>query len=390
MPLTSNSSILQGRSPAELRNELEQLVVNDLLGPTGGPFEEVDEAQIEERYLVGKLAPRDVVVPQEQSDELAVADDDAGEDGSAEPSTVQGESLYPSAIGLSFTLDAEAHELRITANWGRYKCEKSEDIRTEKDNPKTVWRRYPISGQLDLKLSEGAVAATTLNPQEPDVVVRGRMRRNTHGLWYVSLFLVNNQTYQKGEGLRGEHWVFQPELIVEAVDKRPIFVRRRVASRGEHLSEARLIEERALNMLYRGEVELAVGHSVAVDWILAQDDPQRAVRLRTRIVPTYEVCQVSTATAEDNSDLAGLVLDMKELAEMDPGALVSNLARLPDAYRRWIGAAQIRAQQPRRIFRSMPRSELTPMTGPGSSGSCVTVPARRSPWSGLRPSMRTG
>jgi len=44
----------------------------------------------------------------------------------------------------------------------------------------------------------------------------------------------------------------------------------------------------------------------------------------------------------------------------------------------------------RRIFRSMPRCGSRPMTGPGSSGCCATVPARRSPWSGSRPSTRTG
>jgi hypothetical protein len=147
----------------------------------------------------------------------------------------------------------------------------------------------------------------------------------------VSLFLVNTQIFQKGEGSRGEHWVFQPELTVEAADGRPIFMRQRLVSRGEHLNEARLIEERALTMLYRDEVGFAVGHGVAVDWTLAPGDPKRAMRISTRVVPTYEVCQVSTATAEDNPDLAGLVLDMKELAEMDPAALLANLTGLPDA-----------------------------------------------------------
>lgn len=258
MPPSSNLPVLQGHSAAELRDQLEQLVINDLLGPAGGPFEEVDEAQIEERYLVGKLAPRGLVVPQEQSDELAVADDEAVEDGNTDPSTLQGESLYPSAIGLSFTLEPEAGELAVTAHWGWYKREKSEEIRTDKDNPKTVWRRCPMSGRVALKLAEGAIAPMALNPEQPEVVVRGRMRRHTSGLWYVSLFLVNTQTYQKGEGPRGEHWVFQPELVVEAADGRPIFVRQRTTGRGEHLNEARLIEERALAMLYRDEVVLVL------------------------------------------------------------------------------------------------------------------------------------
>jgi hypothetical protein len=166
-------------------------------------------------------------------------------------------------------LEPEAGELAVSANWGWDKREKSEEIRTEKDNPKTVWCRYPMSGQVDLKLVEGAVTPIPLNPEQPEVVVRGRMRRHSSGLWHGSLFLVNTQAFQKGQGARGEHWVFQPELVVEAVDRRPIFVRQRLASRGEHLSEARLIEERALAMLYRDEVQFAVGHGVAVAWVLA-------------------------------------------------------------------------------------------------------------------------
>lgn len=50
-------------------------------------------------------------VPRDQDDELAVPDDDRGEEGGTEPSTVAGESLYPSAIGLSFTLAADNPDL---------------------------------------------------------------------------------------------------------------------------------------------------------------------------------------------------------------------------------------------------------------------------------------
>ena len=50
-------SFLQPPSPAALRDELEQLVLQDLLGPAGGPEEELDEGSVRDRYLVGMLAP---------------------------------------------------------------------------------------------------------------------------------------------------------------------------------------------------------------------------------------------------------------------------------------------------------------------------------------------
>jgi hypothetical protein len=45
-------------SSADLRDQLEHLVIADLLGPVGGPEEIVDERSVRGRYLVGMLAPR--------------------------------------------------------------------------------------------------------------------------------------------------------------------------------------------------------------------------------------------------------------------------------------------------------------------------------------------
>ncbi len=341
MASTTLPKVLQTKSSAILRDELETLVINDLLGPAAGPVEEVDEAQITERYLVGKVAPQNEAVPRDLDDELAVADDDKGEEGGTEPSTVAGDSLYPSAIGLSFTLAADVTELTVSAQWGWYKREKSEDILTDKGNPKTVWRRYPMAGQIDVKVRAGAMAAIPFNADQPAVVLRGQMRRGGDDLWHVSLFLVNTQIAQRPFG---EYWLFQPELKVSSADQRPIFMRRRFDVRCMHLDEVRRIEEQAMRMLYRDLVEFAVGHGVAVDWTLPEGETQRAKVLFTRVIPAYEVAQVTSATAADNPDLADVVLDMKALADMAPSDLIANLERLPMAYRRWIEREEARLQ----------------------------------------------
>ncbi|MCF7978996.1 MAG: DISARM system helicase DrmA [Chromatiaceae bacterium] len=328
---------MQTKPPAALRDELETLVINDLLGPAGGPVEEIDESQITDRYLIGKLAPRDQEIPRDQDDELAVADDERAEEGGTEPSTVGGESLYPSSIGLSFTLAVEAKTLAVSAEWGWYKREKSEEILTDKGNPKAVWRRYPMIGRVDVPVREGAVKPLVLNPEQPEVVLRGKMRRTGDGVWLVSLFLVNTQIAGEGGRKKGECWLFQPVLRVASVDAQAIFVRQPLAVPREHLGEAQRIEAQALSMLYRDLVEFAVGHTVAASWRLADAETQRAVELFTEMIPSYDVPQVTSATVDDNADLAGLVLDMKALAEMDAAALIANLERLPAAYRRWIG-----------------------------------------------------
>ena len=51
----------EGKSPAEqayLRQLLQLAVMDDLLGPANGPFEEVIGMSVRDRYLVGKLAPK--------------------------------------------------------------------------------------------------------------------------------------------------------------------------------------------------------------------------------------------------------------------------------------------------------------------------------------------
>jgi hypothetical protein len=45
-------------SPIQLRAQLEAMVRRDLLGPAGGPEEEVDERAVRGRYILSLLAPR--------------------------------------------------------------------------------------------------------------------------------------------------------------------------------------------------------------------------------------------------------------------------------------------------------------------------------------------
>lgn len=47
---------LQIPPASAIRDELEKLVLTDLHGPAGGPDEDLDEASVSERYLVGMWA----------------------------------------------------------------------------------------------------------------------------------------------------------------------------------------------------------------------------------------------------------------------------------------------------------------------------------------------
>lgn len=89
---------------ARIREELEALVLADLLGPAGGPEEEVDEPRVSDRYCIGMLAPRRLKVDAGGDDELGAGTETRGEDGTAEPSTIVSDSLFPSSFGSGFAL----------------------------------------------------------------------------------------------------------------------------------------------------------------------------------------------------------------------------------------------------------------------------------------------
>jgi hypothetical protein len=57
----------------KIRAELEQMVLKDLLGPVGGPEEEIDEPSVRDRYLVGMLALKRQELSPEEFDELPKA-----------------------------------------------------------------------------------------------------------------------------------------------------------------------------------------------------------------------------------------------------------------------------------------------------------------------------
>jgi hypothetical protein len=359
--------LLAAPPPVTMRAELEQLVLNDLLGPAGGPEEEVDERNITDRYLIGMLAPqrrrvgpdtpeereedappgrRRMVAPEEQ-DDLAVAGADSAEEGAVE-SEAQSATFYPSSFGLSFCVDGEASALRVRATWGRYRRVPSATLFNPKSgNPKLIWKREPMGGVLeDVPLQVGPLEAMLPDERQPEVIVRGLVRRLGEN-WIITLFLVNTQ--REPRKLRDLAWIFQPELQVEAPDGAPIFRRQaqQIASLGEpEANGAPPDEEQAMAMLYRQRVEFAVGHGVSVRAETAPGQPNRAARIRTRIAPTYEVAQTTSPTDDDLPGLAGLVLDMRVLAETADADFAAALMPLTTSYAAWITGQSDRLADP--------------------------------------------
>ncbi len=337
--------ILAPKSARALRSELEHAVLRDLLGPAGGPEEEVNEGSLRERYLVGMLAPRGEPLPPEQDDDLAVTEAGSPEDGQPDAGPPALTSMSPSSMGLTFTVAGDAPTLLITARWGRYHRELSETIVTAKTGaPKMVWKREPVERTSPLiRLAQGPIAAWNPSEEQPEVKVSGLVRR-LNDEWIVTLFLVNGQPTPTKRQDRA--WLFQVELSVAAPDDAAIFRGRPHLDDGGTADAAVQAEQRALAMTYRRRIEFAIGHGISVRAEPAPGQPERAVRIATCAVPSYEVARTDAPSPQDIGGLARLTLDMKTLADTPDTTIAEHLDALPDAYAAWIAEQRARVDDP--------------------------------------------
>jgi hypothetical protein len=350
-----------GPSRRRLRTELEENVFADLLGPAAGETEEVTERSVRDRYLVGVLAPSRSGGPSaqpeskaeedEEEDEEVVPDElseggkDTSEDGTTDQNVSVLAAAFPSSFGMTFVVDGAATEIAVRARWGRYTREKREDL-TDAQTGRAVrfWKRSPRGGAFRLELKDGAMRPVAPDGEFPDVYVKGRIRKRDDGTFIVTLFLVNGQSEGRP---KDEFHLFQPELSVAGGAGEAPFRKRSVPAHELDL------EERMTAMLHRHQVEFAVGHGVGVSADASPTDPGRATCIRTAVIPSYEVPQTDTPSAQDAdlnpafAKLAGLTLDMKTLAEADAKRAEKCLEPLVAAYRDWIAGQEAKIGDPR-------------------------------------------
>ena len=335
-----SAPVLVAKSPCELRDELTDKVVRDLLGPAGGPDEELSQREdhVYQRYLVGMLAPQGHEIAGGELDELAASDGEDSEDGATESGVPAGGTYFPSSMGLSFVVDMDQPQIMIDAEWGQYLRSKSDTQMQTDGKPANVWKRTPVvAPPLALDLQDGTIKPTVLHAEHPLVQLQGRMRLTADG-WVVTLFMVNHQQERtRRNEPKDEVWVFQPKLRVRGTEHDPIFVQRKNAkldlSRMDPLTRE---ETETLEMLYRHNREFAVGHGISIHSTLPEALAERAMQVETEWVPRFEVPQQTSRSPEDDQNLAGVVMDMKELWELPKPALIESLRHVEKAYSVWI------------------------------------------------------
>jgi len=201
-----------------IRELLQLAVMDDLLGPAGGPNELIVDMGVRDRYLVGKLAPREAA---ERGQEFPVDAEDIEDEepdlivkaktakvnspsvlGSGETDTAEeidaasNQSLVPSSLGMTFCVDGDVDRVEIEARWGRYERVPNDEHQFFKSNGQKakVWKRIPCGGKIVLPLIEGSISHNAPDSTSPEVRVQGSIRaQNDNGDRLITLFLVNAQ-----------------------------------------------------------------------------------------------------------------------------------------------------------------------------------------------------
>lgn len=388
-----------------VRSLLTAALRDNLLGPAGGPEEEVIGVNVRDRYVVGRLAPREppAAAPQQPGEgpadaarddiealeneaaadaledrarhaarlpdeppplsapadsETDVADppDDGeeDEDGTDRPADPSRPAMFPSTLGLTFCVEGAESEVRVEASWGHYERTESALETTEDGRPLKCWKRCPVGGEHVVALREGGLDDFRPDARFYDVVVRGRARRastDKGAVWLVTLFLENRQV--RARQLQDAQWLFQAGLRVRSggAADRPVFVQR--THLGEEQSEASG-EDRALRMTYRRHPEFVVGHSIGVHAappVAGTDGALRSCEVRTEALPMAEL-PVSDTNGAQEGDRPALrkietenLFDMRSLAREAPEALKARLAAFADDYQAWIDEQQEAARR---------------------------------------------
>lgn len=330
-------------TPVEIRQRLVETLELDLIGPWPGHGLEQEMLHRRSRpsnwYLTGFLIPvateEGQAADPEVEDDFDAVDEGAG-DETAEDRVAAKKAYFPSSIGLSTLVAADAAELVITVRWGDYQLaehtpEDGEGEEGAKAIP--VWQRTPREERVIVSLSrEPGVLSEHDVPNSGGLQIHALERpllTDGHdelpdGARSVSLFLINRRA--PDAKTPDQAYAFQPVIEVQC---EPPFVPR-PDLRGATADEW---DDLLNDLHYADTPEYATGHGIAADWELVDGQCRR---LWTAWLPKAEVEKTTTARID------GVELSMSALGALADGdAVRSALAPLAAHYRDWIATQEV-------------------------------------------------
>lgn len=315
-------------SKVEIRENLEDLIVRDLLGPWDGEDESLKTSP-KSRYLVGMLAPI-VRNPQPQKETDSSTDDEDGVivigeadatpagDDVEEDSVASGMLMHPTSMGMRCQVGIEVTELRLLARWGVYKPTQIED---ESPEGARGYFREQIEISTTIKIDK---AESNYDFAQHGARIHVEVHiQNKHKIIEVSL--MNMKEHEKTAPVHS--WMFQVGFDLHDANGNPVFLPT------DDVLEIPISdpdpEVQHLSLLYSEQLEFAVGRACSVKSVRAPGT-RRAMSVRTEWLPTTDIPQ-TTAVGAENS-----ILSMQQLANADSMQLSQGLLPLVDGYAGWI------------------------------------------------------
>lgn len=310
----------------EIRQNLEDLITRDLLGPWDGE-NEITKSSPKSRYLVGMLAPivrnpETQKISEEDGDEsgevitMGASDSDATGDEVSEDSVASGLLVHPSSMGLRCQVSSEEQALRVIARWGNYQplLIPGEGAQSTRGFSRTQFEHSVV---IDLAKSESNY---DFDDARLHVGVHDDGKRKI-----VEISLLNTKEHEKISPVQS--WMYQAGFDVVGVTDTPVFLPT------DDVLDAPVSdpdpEIQHLSLLYSDQLEFAVGRACSVKAVRVEG-ARRAKLVRTEWLPTTDVPQTRAVGSEDS------LLSMAKLADADSPTLQNGLTPLIDGYEKWI------------------------------------------------------
>lgn len=337
---------------SKVRTTLIDWLKRDLVGPRGGPEEELPRSENPtQSYLSGILLPRNSDPSSEDYDENTQTELEGG-DSDDDPHDERAglvTRLMQSSFGMTCTTTSRTDRLLVRIEYGTYnKVRKITRCKNKLNNNDSMIHDDAENDNVGESIGDKKSSWVYKRSHHSetheiclDISTPREIPLNTHegfALWYskkdhergrsLSLFVINKHPLSTDSD-EFKRCMFQPQITLLSHDGSNVFVDHKAPKISED-EKSHDHDSVLFDMLFRKKGNFAIGHGCAVEWD-ENKDADSVSELRTTFIPVHFVPKIRPR--QSNAKF----LHMETLFRVtDPSEYRTLLAPLTDEYERWI------------------------------------------------------